>query len=129
MSNLLTNDKTRKPSKMNERHLSTAILALVATLALAGLVLYAQAPTGLAVYEQPANNKPVFLQTSNYLPDFNLCKQYLCTYPVSLSESLYAESEPSDMIGVDELTGNLLCGCPDGRKFYIRPDRIEVSTY
>lgn len=112
---------------MDDHKLGLGILAIVSVLVLAGMVtLYRDAAT-LAVYEQPSNNKPVFIKSSSYLGGFDFCAQYLCAYPNE--EIFYAENEPARKIGVDALTGNLRCGCPDGNEFQIRPDRIEVATY
>lgn len=111
---------------MNEHNLSTAVLAIIAALALAGIFVVGR--TGSTVYEQPAANKPVFLQTSVYRENFNLCQQYICNYPPIPGE-FYGEYEPAQEIGTDANTGNLRCGCPDGREFLVRPDLILEASY
>ncbi len=111
---------------MEEKTIAITVLAIVAMIAACGYVLLYNSSTTLAVYEQPSNNKPVFLLTSAYIKDFDLCKQFLCGY---YQQGYYGESEPATIVGVEVITGNLVCGCPDGRTFQIRPDRIEVETY
>jgi hypothetical protein len=111
---------------MENRKLALSILGIVSVLALAGLVLmFRGGATGLQIaytYEQPASHKPLFIQPSYVLENFNLCNQYVCTQPVS--DIFYGEATPAEQVGIDTLTGNLRCGCPDGREFYIRPDYI-----
>jgi hypothetical protein len=110
---------------MEEKTIALGVLVIVAVIALCSCALIYKNSTALAVYEQPANNKPLFLTTSTYVEDFNLCKQYICGYTFGS----YGEGEHADIIGVEEIEGNLICGCPDGRSFQIRPDRIEVETF
>jgi hypothetical protein len=100
------------------------VLAIVAVVGLA-LVLTGGI-TGNQVYQQPGYRLPIYLQTSVYLPDFDLCQQYLCQYG---EEYFYAETEPAFTVGTEELTGNLRCGCSDGRTFIVRPDLIYEGTY
>jgi len=111
---------------MESHKLALSILAVVSVLALTGLVmLFRGGATGMQIaytYEQPANHKPLFLQQSVLLENFNLCNQYVCTQPVS--DIFYGEAIPAEQVGIDSLTGNLRCGCPDGKEFYIRPDYI-----
>ncbi len=111
---------------MEEKTIAITVLAIVAVIAACGCALLYNNSTTLAVYEQPSNNKPAFLLTSAYIKDFDLCQQYLCKYDVA---GYYGESEPAVIVGVEVITGNLVCGCPDGRTFQTRPDRIEVETY
>jgi hypothetical protein len=111
---------------MEPHKLGLSILAIVSVLALSALVLLAMTPTGLYIYEQPSNRHPVYLQNSMYLDNFNLCMQYLCDYG---GDTFYAEVEPAFPVGTESLTGNLRCGCSDGREFIIRPDRIEEGAY
>jgi hypothetical protein len=110
---------------MDEKAVGLSVLAIVAVIALVSAVLLYTDTSALAVYEQPSNNKPAFLQTSVYMEGFNLCRQYVC----KSGDVLYGESYPADVYGMEELTGNFVCGCPDGRMFQIRPDRIYVETY
>lgn len=110
---------------MESTKLAMSILAIVAVLALASLVLVHREITammGAPTYEQPSGNKPAFLHTSKYVGGFNLCQQYLCSYPIP--GEYYAEAEPAFEVGRDFLTGNLRCGCTDGREFHVRPDFI-----
>jgi hypothetical protein len=114
---------------MEERKLGMVILAVVGVLALTGMVLLFKnitAMMGTPTYEQPASHKPAFVQPSLYLENFDFCQQYLCAYP---GEVFYGESEPAATVGIDRLTGNLRCGCPDGHEFYIRPDLILEGRY
>jgi len=115
---------------MEPQKLALSILAIVSVTALASLVLLYTGVTammGAPTYEQPGHHLPLFLQQSAYLENFNLCNQYLCTYPSD--NVFYGETELAQQISVDELTGNLLCGCSDGREFQIRPDLILEGTY
>ncbi len=112
---------------MEAHKLGLSILAVISVFALTGLVLLYKDAATLAVYEQPSGNKPVFLHTSKYLEGFNLCHQFLCTYPSD--DFFYGETEKAQQVGIDELTGNLRCGCSDGHEFQIRPDRIMEGTY
>jgi hypothetical protein len=111
---------------MEERKIGLSILAVIAIIALSGLVLLHTRSNAFAVYEQPGGNKPAYIYTSRYLPDFNLCNQYLCAFP---SDTYYEEVEPAQQIGTDTLTGLLRCGCSSGHEFLIRPDRLEEGTY
>ena len=118
---------------MDDRTTAISVLAVVAVLALASLVLLHVGGTGLYVYEQPSSNKPLIVQSSRLLENFDVCQQYLCTYP---AVGYYGESEPAFFIGTETLSwqhnalpANVRCGCPDGREFVIRPDRIEEGTY
>jgi hypothetical protein len=111
---------------MDEKTIAITVLVIVAVIAACGCALLYNSSTTFAVYEQPSNNKPAFLLTSAYIKDFDLCQQFLCGYH---SPGYYGESEPAFIAGVEVLTGNLVCGCPDGRTFQVRPDRIEVETY
>ncbi len=114
---------------MDEHRLGLSILAVVSVLALTSFVLIQPSLTGLqfsANYEQPANNKPAIIQSSTYRTPYNLCQQFLCAYP---GDMFYSENVPASPVGVDILTGNIRCGCPDGHEFFIRPDRIEEATY
>jgi hypothetical protein len=107
--------------------LGTGIFAIVGVLALiAMLITYSNAEiyTVYQTYEQPSNNKPAFLQTSKYLDNFDLCQQYPCRYPAAAGDA-FGETEPAFSIGSDALTGNLRCGCSDGRTFLVRPDRLR----
>ncbi|MEM4247359.1 MAG: hypothetical protein QXF14_03490 [Candidatus Woesearchaeota archaeon] len=108
---------------MEEKTIAMIVLIVVAATGACGCALLFKNSTAYAVYEQPANNKPVFIQTSSYIDGFTLCSQYTCTY------EYYGEGEPAEFVGYEPLTGNLLCGCPDGKIFQTRPDRIEVETY
>jgi len=108
---------------MKEKTIAVSVLVAVAVISAISMALLYTNTSALAVYEQPANNKPLFIQTSNYLEDFTLCNQYKCTY------EYYGEAEPAQFVGYEPLTGNIYCGCPDGRMFQARPDRIEVETY
>jgi hypothetical protein len=110
---------------MEEKTIAMGVLVIVAVIALCSCVMIYKNSTALAVYEQPANNKPLFLTTSTYVEGFNLCKQYVCGYELGA----YGEGERADIIGFEQIEGNLVCGCPDGRTFQIRPDRIEVETF
>ncbi|MEM2916021.1 MAG: hypothetical protein QXT19_01525 [Candidatus Woesearchaeota archaeon] len=111
---------------MEEKTTAITVLAIVAVIAVCGCVLLYKSLTTLAVYEQPANNKPPFLLTSSYMKDFDLCRQFLCGY---YTPGYYGESEPATVVGYEVITNNLVCRCPDGRTFQVRPDRIEVETY
>ncbi len=111
---------------MEEKPIAIAVLVVVAVVSAVSIALLYTNSSALAVYEQPASNKPAFLLTSTYIEDFDLCQQYLCKYDVA---GYYGESEPAVIVGVEVITGNLVCGCPDGRTFQTRPDRIEVETY
>lgn len=114
---------------METNKLGLIVLAIVSVLALTGLVIMRSGVSGMAggpTYEQPAANKPLFLEQSVYLPNFNLCNQYKCSYA---DIGFYGESEPAFQVGIDELTGNLRCGCSDGREFQVRPDLIYEGTY
>jgi hypothetical protein len=115
---------------MESHKLALSILAIVAVIGIAGLVLTHTSVTammGAPTYEQPARHAPLFLQTSAYLENFNLCNQYLCIYP---SDSVfYGETEQAQQVGIDELTGNLRCGCADGREFQVRPDLLLEGFY
>jgi hypothetical protein len=114
---------------MEEHKLALSILAVVAVIAAVSMAVLYQGVTGLMggpVYEQPANHLPIYLQTSKVLENFNLCNQYICSYPV---DHYTSENVPAEQVGVDELTGNLRCGCPDGKEFQIRPDYIGPGVY
>lgn len=110
---------------MDEKAVGLSVLAIISVVALFSAVLLYKDTSSLAVYEQPSNNKPAFLQTSMYMEGFNLCNQYVC----KSGDIIYGESAPAEVYGVEELTGNFVCGCPDGHMFQIRPDRIYVETY
>ena len=110
---------------MEAHKLGTTLFGIVAVLALTGLILTYHDSSGLAVYEQPGNHLPLYEQTSVYLEHFNLCMQYFCSAPPSFG---YGEAVPAQQIGIDDLTGNLRCGCPDGHEFYIRPDYISPGV-
>ncbi len=114
---------------MDTNKLGLAILATVSVLALTGLVMMHSGVSGMMgapSYEQPGANKPAFLQQSVYLPNFNLCNQYSCSYA---KIGYYGESEPAFQVGTDELTGNLRCGCSDGREFQVHPGLLYEGTY
>lgn len=110
---------------MDEKSAGIGVLVIIAGIALFSVVLLYKDTSALAVYEQPSNNKPLFLLTSSYIEDFNLCNQYMC----KSGDIIYGESAPAELYGVEELTGNLVCGCPDGRMFQVNSKRIEVQTY
>lgn len=112
---------------MDSSKLGVTILAIVGVIALSSMVLMYNNTAGLYVYEQPASNKPAFVQPSQYIANFDMCNQYLCTYPSEIYG--YGENEPAIQIGTDTLTGNLRCGCPDGREFQIRPDLLLEGHY
>ena len=95
-----------------------AVFFIVALVALIGLVLIFRGMTGSAVYQQPGYDLPLYLHTSKVIEDFDICGQYQCAYG-------FAETEPAFFVGVEELTGNLRCGCIDGKTFIVRPDLIQ----
>lgn len=110
---------------MDEHKLGIVVLAIVGVIALSSMVLLHRNVTGMMgapSYEQPAGNKPIYLQTSVFLPDFDMCGQFRCEYA---GDGFYSDTEPAVTLGQDSWTGNLLCGCSDGRTFFIRSDRIE----
>ncbi len=109
---------------MDEHKLSVSILAIIGVLTLVSFVILYTNSTGLYVYEQPASHKPVIVQTSTYRTPFNLCQQFLCNSPGEIGEAV-----PASPVGIETLTGNMVCRCPNGHEFIIRPDRIEEATY
>jgi hypothetical protein len=110
---------------MDEKAIALGVLLVVAAISAVSVVMIYKNTSALATYEQPANNKPPFIVSSQYIENFNLCKQYTCKY----GDAGYAETAPAELYGTEELTGNLVCGCPDGKMFQVRPDRIDVETY
>ena len=114
---------------MESHKLGLGIFFIVGAVALVSFVMLYQDSAGFAVYEQPSNNKPPFLLQSTYMDNFNLCKQYLCAVGGATAYAGAGEYEPAELVGTDELTGNLRCACPDGKVFQARPDRIEVNNY
>jgi hypothetical protein len=115
---------------MESHKLGLGIFIIVGAIALASFAMVYHSTQGnmvIQTYEQPSNHKPLFLQTNNFLPNYDLCQQYLCT----ASADVYGAGEypHAEQIGVEKYTGNLRCGCPDGKEFQARPDRIEVNNY
>lgn len=108
---------------MDEHKLGLSILGIVGVLSLVSFVILYTNTTGLYIYEQPANQKPAVIQTITYHTPFNMCQQFLCDSPE------IGEAVPASPVGTETLTGNMVCSCPNGHEFIVRPDRIEEATY
>jgi len=109
---------------MNDKTTAVIVLLIVAVVCACSATLLYKNTTSMAVYEQLSNNKPPFLYTSRYYEGVTLCNQFVCPF-----EGYYGEGVPAEFAGFERLTGNMYCGCPDGKTFQARPDRIEVETY